>query len=102
MDGKKDQANRAVFNKRPPFPFEVGYIWNWFSELTLGLAGNGMGPVMASWGDILNWELAAGLELEPWERAALAKLSHTRAMVQSEVQAEAIMEARNRGASRKT
>lgn len=94
-DGKKDQAALAVLEKRPAFPFEVEYLWHWFGQLTYGLAANGTAPVMASWRDVLDWEEAAELVLEPWERSALVKLSYTRAMVQSEQRAEEIKAVRN-------
>lgn len=60
--------------------------------MTYGLEG------MASWGDILAWEAAAGLVLDPWERSALARLSHARAMVYAQLQAEAVKAASGGGA----
>jgi hypothetical protein len=91
-DGKTDIAVQ-ILAKHPPFPFAVEYLWNWFGELMFGVKATGMGPAMASWGDILEWEAAAGLVLQPWERVALARLSHARAMVESERSMEAVKNA---------
>lgn len=43
-----------------------------------------MGPVMADWGDVLDWCEAVGVQTEPWERKALVRLAHARAMISSE------------------
>lgn len=43
-----------------------------------------MGPRMASWGDVQDWCEAMRLDLEPWEKKALIRLSNLRAAIHSE------------------
>ena len=68
----------------PPFPWALNYLWELFQELSAGLTSNGMGPPMASWGDVQNWCAAMRLDLDPWEKKALIRLANLRAMVLSE------------------
>lgn len=65
----------------PPFPFEVGYLWDWFNEFSWGLTPNPHGPATATWGDVLEWSESADVETEPWERRALVRLAGERARV---------------------
>lgn len=60
------------------------YLWELFGEFSMGLASNGMGPVMASWRDVQDWCGAMCLELEPWEKKVLIKLANHRAAIMSE------------------
>jgi hypothetical protein len=55
----------------------------------MGLKADGMGPVMASWGDVEAYDVAMRLELELWEKRALLRLAHLRASIQSEQQSKA-------------
>jgi hypothetical protein len=43
-----------------------------------------MAPVMASWRDVQAWCEAMLIDLEPWEKRALIRLSNLRASIQSE------------------
>lgn len=72
----------------PSFPWAIEYIWNWFGEFSYGLKSNGMGPTMASWGDVRDWCEAMMLDLEPWEKRTLVRLAQLRASVQSESEEE--------------
>ena len=69
----------------PPFPDELDYLWNWFTELTPGLSTNGMSPPTVSWEAVRAWQALAGIgPLEPWEAGALVRLGMLRASIQAE------------------
>jgi hypothetical protein len=83
MMGNK-KAAAAADPDLPPFPWALDYLWSFFLEFSMGLTSNGMGPVMAGWRDVQDWCAAMRLDLEPWEKKALVRLSNLRASVQSE------------------
>lgn len=83
MFGNKAAAKEADPDL-PPFPWALDYLWNWFLEFSMGLTSDGMGPVMAGWRDVQDWSAAMCLDLEPWEKRALIRLSNLRAQIQSE------------------
>lgn len=83
MFGNKAAAKEADPDL-PPFPWALDYLWTFFLEFSTGLVANGMAPVMASWRDVQDWCAAMQLDLEPWEKRALIRLSNLRASIQSE------------------
>lgn len=83
MLGKKDAAKRADPDL-PEYPWALDYLWRLFDEFSMGLAPNGIGPVMASWRDVQDWSAAMLLDLEPWEKKALIRLANLRASIMSE------------------
>lgn len=87
--GRKD-LSASVLTKRPPFPFEIEYLWDLFNEFAWGLKADGMGPVMASWTDLRSWRLEFGHQLQQWEKFALIRLASARAAVVAEKQKDAI------------
>lgn len=88
MFGNKAAAEE-VDPDLPPFPWVLDYLWDWFLEFSMGLTSDGMGPVMAGWRDVQDWSAAMCLDLDPWEKKALIRLSNLRAQVQSEEQPKA-------------
>ena len=68
----------------PPFPWALDYLWSFFQEFSMGLVANGMAPVMAGWRDVQAWCEAMQIDLEPWEKLAIIRLSNLRASIQSE------------------
>lgn len=68
----------------PPFPWVLDYLWDFFQEFSMGLVANGMAPVMAGWRDVQAWCEAMQIDMEPWEKRAIIRLSNMRAAIQSE------------------
>lgn len=62
----------------PEFPFALVHLWNWFNEL---MAGSGEG---IRWRDLQAWSEMTGNQPEPWETAALMRLSSTYAAIVAE------------------
>ena len=71
----------TVSEPAPPFPFQVEYLWNWFTEIMDGVAANGMTVPILTWDNIATWAQLMELDPEPWECRALIRLSNTRAIV---------------------
>ena len=78
----------AALDPLPPFPFEIGYVWDWYHEFSVGLTASGMAPVMAGWDDVQHWCQAMRLDLDPWEKKLLVRLANLRAAVQAEADAD--------------
>lgn len=69
----------------PPFPLELDYLWQWFIEISIGLAPTGFGPAMVTWEAVRAWQQMSGAgPVEPWEARALIRLGMARAAVQAE------------------
>jgi hypothetical protein len=68
----------------PEFPWALDYLWSHFADLCQGIKSNGMGPQMADWADVQSWCSAVQLDLDPWEKRALVRLSNLRAAIHSE------------------
>ncbi len=56
-----------------PFPEALGYLWDWFCELSSGRP-SGMGPGPLTWEGILAWTTLTGTRPAPWEIRALRAL----------------------------
>jgi hypothetical protein len=68
----------------PPFPFQLSYLWDFFLELSAGLAVTGMAPAIVTWESVSHWSAQMDVELEPWEVKELVFLGNLRARTQSE------------------
>lgn len=86
MPGWKGKKPSEAVSEGPEFPWPLDYLWGWFGEFSMGLKSDGMGPVMASWGDVEEYNGAMHLDMEPWEKTTLVRLAYLRASVQSEQQ----------------
>ena len=64
----------------PECPAGAVHLWHLFDELAAGLAGNGFGPPVVTWGDLNEWCAAMGHDLARWEKRALVRLGLTRAV----------------------
>lgn len=71
----------------PEFPELLAYLWHWFLEVIGGCAG-GLGPAAITWADLHAWSEMTGSRPEPWETAALMRLSATYAAVRAEEQSK--------------
>jgi hypothetical protein len=87
MLGKKKAA--ALTNPDVlPFPEDLGYLWLWFSQHSMGMAAGGMSYPVITWEGLQAWALLMQIDIEPWEADVIMNLSCTRANVHAE-QAEA-------------
>lgn len=84
MLGRKKEAARADDPDAPQCPLELQYLWNWFEEVSGGIASAGFGYAVITWESLLAWSTLSALILEPWEAQALVMLSRQRAAVLSE------------------
>lgn len=85
MRPKRPRKPPPTDNGSPPFPYELEYLWDWFGELSAGLAVNGMAPPVVTWQAIRAWRKEVGIgRLQPWESRTLIELGMLRAKVQSE------------------
>lgn len=71
-------------------PPELFYLWNWFSEHSMGLAQNGMAPPVVTWESLRAWCEQMRVELEPWEARAMVLLGGQRAAIINERQSAKI------------
>lgn len=84
LPGRKKPMPEIV-PEGPPFPDELDYIWEWFSDLSRGLFQSGMGPPVVTWEALQAWQALMGIgPIEPWEAETLVRLGLLRAVVQSE------------------
>jgi hypothetical protein len=83
MLGRKKAAELAN-PESPPFPEELGYIWLWFSQHSMGMASGGMSYPVITWEGLQAWALLMQIDIEPWEIDVLMNLSCTRANVHAE------------------
>lgn len=68
----------------PECPRQLVYLWNYFHEISMGLASNGMGPPLVTWESLVAWSRFSRVALMGWEARALVDLGYKRAIVQSE------------------
>jgi hypothetical protein len=68
----------------PAFPELLTYLWQWFQELTLGIAPTGFGPAVITWEALRSWREVMGIDLEAWEARALVFLGMLRASIAAE------------------
>jgi hypothetical protein len=66
----------------PQCPEALVYLWHWFLEIMGGCA-SGFGPTAITWRDLEAWTFLTGIRLEPWEVAAILRLSNTYQRVRS-------------------
>lgn len=76
--GRPDLAKQAR-PPRPKFPHRFRYLWNIFNDFSFGLKADGMGPVLASWQDVIAYSSVTGTVLRSWEAKALVRLANARA-----------------------
>jgi hypothetical protein len=63
----------------------LDYLWDWFREISFGLAPNGFAPPVITWEALRSWQSMMDVgELEPWEARTLIQLGVLRASVQAE------------------
>lgn len=80
----------------PPFPDDLSYLWEWFTEISAGLAAGGFGPPTVTWEAIAAWRRLADIgPIEPWEARALVRLG----LLRAEIAAEGQKKPTGRGAS---
>lgn len=70
----------------PSCPSELGYLWNYFQEVSEGISAGGFGPAVVTWTDIYFWRVQMGIELAAWEAKAIVQLGNLRAVIASEKQ----------------
>ncbi|QUS39557.1 hypothetical protein RPMA_12455 [Tardiphaga alba] len=68
----------------PEPPALLLYLWEWFFEISMGLAISGMAPPVVTWEGLAAWRMQMGIELEPWEARTIVRLGYLRAAVLSE------------------
>ena len=68
----------------PPFPEELGYLWLWFMQHSMGMALGGMSYPVITWEGLRAWSAQMRIELEPWETDVMMNLSCIRANVHAE------------------
>ena len=68
----------------PQFPDLLDYLWQWFQELSLGIAPTGFGPAVITWETLRSWREIMGIDLEAWEARALVMLGMLRASIAAE------------------
>jgi hypothetical protein len=56
-----------------PYPFEIGYIWDWFGDLCKMRSGGGMGVTRLS-AEIVSWQILTHTELTPFELDVIWRL----------------------------
>lgn len=79
---RQAEAPIAASSSSPPAGAE--YLWNWFCQLSMGIAAGGFAPAVVTWESLQAWRNQMRLELDPWECVALVQLGQLRAVVQSE------------------
>ena len=65
-------------------PALLAYLWEWFCEISMGLAVSGMAPPVVTWEGLAAWRAQMDITLEPWEARAVMRMSCLRANVLSE------------------
>jgi hypothetical protein len=68
----------------PPFPEPLDYLWAWFVQHSMGMAGGGMSYPVITWEGLHAWSTAMRIDLDPWEAAVMVTLSVVRANVHAE------------------
>jgi hypothetical protein len=68
----------------PPFPEDLGYLWGWFVQHSMGLASGGMSYPVITWEGLQAWCSRMQIDLEPWEAEVMMVLSCARANVHAE------------------
>lgn len=76
--GKSIQAGEPA----PVCPPELDYVWDWFSEIRMGLAGNGFAPAVITWEGLRSWAALKRIALAPWEASLLVTLGQLRASIE--------------------
>jgi hypothetical protein len=74
---RADPAARHRIERRlegPVFPSVLGYLWNWFHELSDARSSGGMGPCCITYQDIAAWSRLSGHKPSPWDVAVLRDL----------------------------
>ena len=66
---------RDLIPDAPPFPDALEYLWRYFADILNGCGSNGWGPPEITWRDLQAWSEMTGNTIEPWECAALMRLS---------------------------
>ena len=82
LGGKKKQV--VEIEDGPACPRELIYLWNYFSEVSCGIASGGFGPAVVTWTDLYSWRWQMGIDLLPWEARAIIDLGSLRAVIASE------------------
>ena len=78
------KGKKQVIPPAPPFPNEIGYLYSLHNEYCIAMDQNGMGPAMATWTGLRDWNELMGYRLDRWELLAIARLTHVRAVIESE------------------
>lgn len=65
-------------------PEALAYLWDHFSEVSMGLASNGFGPALVTWEALRAWSEFMSVRLEPWEAKVLVTLGYKRAVIDDE------------------
>lgn len=67
-------------------PEALVYLWDYFREVSMGLASNGFGPALVTWEALRAWSEFMSVSLEPWEAKVLVTLGYRRAVIDDEEQ----------------
>jgi hypothetical protein len=70
---------KLALDDAPPFPAELQYLWQWFSEHCWGLQTNGMTQPRVTWEGLAAWCYLMDIVLLPWEARAIVTLGNVRA-----------------------
>ena len=80
--GRKVKAPASGPVSEPPAL--LVYLWEWFCEISMGLAVSGMAPPVITWEGLAAWRAQMGVDLEPWEARTVVRMSCLRASILSE------------------
>jgi hypothetical protein len=80
MLGKTKPA-ALIDSEEPPFPDELGYVWLWFLQHSMGLAATGMSYPVITWEGLWAWSQLLRIDLAVWEVDLMMQLSCIRANV---------------------
>jgi len=80
----KTKAAALIDPEGPPFPEQLGYVWLWFSQHSMGLAATGMSYPVITWEGLWAWSQMLRIDLAEWEVDLMMQLSCIRANVHAE------------------
>jgi hypothetical protein len=81
--GLKPKQHIPTADDAPPFPAELGYLWEWFNEHTSGLVVSGMAMPVVTWESLHAWSRITRIDLDAWEARAMIELGAIRAIVEA-------------------
>lgn len=78
-----------ILSEVPEFPEAIGYVYDWFREVSLGLQGNGFSYPSLTWEGLDCWARLTRQDLEPREARTIMALGNIRAGIMSEKKPDA-------------